>query len=176
MERLQIIFTTESPDIDEQSLPEESIQDYVLRLAESKARHIAAKYTDAIVIGSDQALECEGKILGKPGDHKMAKQQLTAMSSKTLSFFTGLCVINARTKNTQKEVVIYRVKFRNLKESEIEAYLLKEQPYNCAGSFMSEKLGVSLIERMEGDDPSALIGLPLISLCNMLRQQGVTLP
>ena len=176
LERLQINFTTESPDIDEQSMPAEPVYDFVLRLAETKASHIAAKSTHAIVIGSDQALECEGKILGKPGDHATAKRQLMAMSNKTLSFFTGLCVINTRTNNMQKDVIIYRVTFRNLKESEIESYLIKEQPYNCAGSFMSEKLGVSLIERMQGDDPTALIGLPLISLCKMLRHQGVKLP
>jgi septum formation protein len=176
LERLQINFTTESPDIDEQSIQGETVYDFVLRLAETKASHIAAKSSDAIVIGSDQALECEGKILGKPGDHATAKRQLMAMSNKTLSFFTGLCVINTRTNNMQKDVIIYQVTFRNLKESEIEAYLIKEQPYNCAGSFMSEKLGVSLVERMQGDDPTALIGLPLISLCKMLRHQGVKLP
>lgn len=98
------------------------------------------------------------------------------MSNKTLSFYTGLCVINSKSNSIDKDIVTYRVKFRELNESEIETYLHKEQPYNCAGSFMSEKLGVSLIEKMEGDDPSALIGLPLIRLCKMLRLQGIRLP
>jgi MAF protein len=157
-------------------LPCEAIQDYVIRLAESKAKHIAAKYPDVLVIGSDQALECDGEILGKPGNHEKAKQQLLSMSNKTLSFYTGLCVINSKSNSIDKDIVTYRVKFRELNESEIETYLHKEQPYNCAGSFMSEKLGVSLIEKMEGDDPSALIGLPLIRLCKMLRLQGIRLP
>ncbi len=157
-------------------MPCEAIQDYVIRLAESKAKHIAAKYPDVLVIGSDQALECDGEILGKPGNHEKAKQQLLSMSNKTLSFYTGLCVINSKSNSIDKDIVTYRVKFRELNESEIETYLHKEQPYNCAGSFMSEKLGVSLIEKMEGDDPSALIGLPLIRLCKMLRLQGIRLP
>jgi 7-methyl-GTP pyrophosphatase len=167
---------TESPDIDEQSLPRETIQDYVVRLAEAKAKHVAANHASAIVIGSDQALECEGRILGKPGNHDTAKQQLMTMSNKTLSFYTGLCIVNSMTNDIEKDVIIYRVSFRRLNESEIENYLCKEQPYNCAGSFMSEKLGVSLISKMEGDDPTALIGLPLIKLCEMLRQQGIKLP
>lgn len=157
-------------------MPCEAIQDYVIRLAESKAKHIAAKYPDVLVIGSDQALECDGEILGKPGNHEKAKQQLLSMSNKTLSFYTGLCVINSKSNSIDKDIVTYRVKFRELNESEIETYLHKEQPYNCAGSFMSEKLGVSLIEKMGGDDPSALIGLPLIRLCKMLRLQGIRLP
>ncbi|GJM06224.1 MAG: hypothetical protein DHS20C09_22200 [marine bacterium B5-7] len=166
----------ESPNIDERSIPGESIEDYVVRLAETKARHVAAKHSGSIVIGSDQALECEGKILGKPGSHENAKQQLMAMSNKTLSFYTGLCVINSSMDKLEKDAIIYRVSFRKLEEPEIEDYLHKEQPYNCAGSFMSEKLGVSLISKMEGEDPTALIGLPLIRLCEMLRNLGVKLP
>ena len=99
-----------------------------------------------------------------------------AMSNKSLSFYTGLCVVNTKTKMTEKDVIIYRVCFRDISETEIEDYLNKEQPYLCAGSFMSEKLGVSLLSRMEGDDPTALIGLPLIRLCEMLRRQGMKLP
>ncbi len=98
------------------------------------------------------------------------------MSNKSLSFYTGLCVVNTKTKITEKDVIIYRVLFRNLSEPEIEDYLIKEQPYQCAGSFMSEKLGISLLTKMEGDDPTALIGLPLIRLCEMLRNQGMKLP
>ena len=152
------------------------IEHYVSRLAETKAKHVATKYSNSIVIGSDQALECDGLILGKPGNHENAKQQLMSMSNKTLSFYTGLCVINSSTGKSEKDVIIYRVSFRKLGEQEIEEYLLKEQPYNCAGSFMSERLGVSLMSKMEGEDPTALIGLPLIRLCQILRNLGLKLP
>lgn len=176
LERLQLEFSTESPNVDEECLEGESIEHYVERLAEIKAGHVAKRHSHAIVIGSDQALECDGKILGKPGSHENAKEQLMAMSNKTLSFYTGLCVINSSTDISEKDVIIYRVSFRKLDEAEIEDYLLKEQPYNCAGSFMSERLGVSLMSKMEGEDPTALIGLPLIRLCQMLRNLGVKLP
>ncbi len=176
LQRLQLEFSTEAPNIDEQYIEGETIEDYVERLAETKAGHVAARHSNAIVIGSDQALECDGKILGKPGNHENAKEQLMAMSNKTLSFYTGLCVINSSTDKREKDVIIYRVSFRKLREQEIENYLLKEQPYDCAGSFMSEKLGVSLMSKMKGEDPTALIGLPLIRLCEMLRNQGIKLP
>lgn len=176
LERLQLEFSTESPNIDEECLEGESIEHYVARLAETKAKHVATKYSKSIVIGSDQALECDGMILGKPDSHENAKQQLMAMSNKTLSFYTGLCVIDASTDKSEIDVIIYRVSFRKLGEEEIEDYLLKEQPYNCAGSFMSERLGVSLMSKMEGEDPTALIGLPLIRLCQILRNLGVKLP
>lgn len=145
-------------------------------MAEEKATCIAASYPDAIIIGSDQSLECDGKILGKPENHENAKNQLKSMSGKSLVFYTGVCVLNSKTQISEKDVIFYRVEFRNLTESEIEDYLNKEQPYQCAGSFMSEKLGVSLLSKMEGDDPTALIGLPLIRLCEMLRNQGFKLP
>jgi 7-methyl-GTP pyrophosphatase len=176
LERLHIEFTSESPDIDEQHLQNESIDDYVIRLAERKVRAIASKYSEAIIIGSDQALECDSNILGKPGNHENARQQLKTMSGKTLTFYTGLCVLNTKNQILEKDVVKYCVSFRILSEDEIETYLNKEQPYQCAGSFMSEKLGISLLSKMEGDDPTALIGLPLIQLCQMLRNQGIKLP
>jgi len=176
LERLQLEFSTESPSIDEECLEGELIEHYVSRLAETKAKHVATKYSNSIVIGSDQALECDGLILGKPGNHENAKQQLMSMSNKTLSFYTGLCVINSSTGKSEKDVIVYRVSFRKLGEQEIEEYLLKEQPYNCAGSFMSERLGVSLMSKMEGEDPTALIGLPLIRLCQILRNLGLKLP
>lgn len=176
LERLNIEFTIESPDIDEQPIQDESIENYVIRLAEEKARGVAVSHSDSIIIGSDQALECNGKILGKPGNHENAKQQLMLMSGKSLVFYTGLCVFSTKTQLLEKEVIKYSVCFRNLTESEIEAYLNKEQPYDCAGSFMSEKLGISLLSKMEGDDPTALIGLPLIRLCQLLRNQGIKLP
>lgn len=145
-------------------------------MAEEKADQVALNHPNCIIIGSDQSLECDGKILGKPGDYKKAKQQLSQMSGKSLIFYTGLCVLNSSTKVLQKEIVPFRVCFRDLSETEIEHYLKKEQPYQCAGSFMSEKLGISLLSKMEGDDPTALIGLPLIRLCEMLRNEGIKLP
>ena len=176
LERLHVEFTTRSPDIDEQHYQDESINDYVVRLSIEKAKQVGSGYPDAIIIGSDQALECEGEILGKPENHDSAVQQLKHMSNKSLSFHTGLCVVNTKTKMIEKDVEIYRVCFRNLSELEIEHYLNREKPYQCAGSFMSEKLGISLLTKMEGDDPTALIGLPLIRLCEMLRNQGIKLP
>ena len=176
LERLNIEFTCESPNIDEQQKDSENIEDYVLRLAEEKAVHIGLKHENAIIIGSDQALECAGNILSKPGNHENAIKQLSSMSGKSLIFFTGLCVINTVTKEIQKDVIPFRVNFRELSEEEIEDYLQKEQPYQCAGSFMSEKLGISLLSGMEGSDPTALIGLPLIRLCEMLRNQGISIP
>jgi septum formation protein len=167
---------TESPNIDEQYINGESIENYVARLAEAKAKKVARKHFNSIVIGSDQALACDGKILGKPSDHENAKKQLMAMSNKTISFHTGLCVMNSSRDKSEKDVIIYRVCFRKLGEQEIEDYLLKEQPYSCVGSFMSERLGVSLMSKMEGNDPTALVGLPLIRLCQMLRNLGVKIP
>lgn len=141
-----------------------------------KAVHVAKNHPDSIIIGSDQSLECDGEILGKPGNYEKAKQQLTNMSGKSLIFYTGLCVLNGMTNKLQKDVIPYRVSFRGLNETEIERYLKKEEPYQCAGSFMSEKLGVSLLSKMEGSDPSALVGLPLIRLSQMLRNEGINVP
>jgi 7-methyl-GTP pyrophosphatase len=152
------------------------VENYVSRLAEEKATKVALSYPDAIIIGSDQSLQCDGEILGKPGNFEKAKQQLSSMSGKSLVFYTGLCVLNSSNNVIEKDVISYRVNFRDLTETEIESYLKKEQPYQCAGSFMSEKLGVSLIASMEGNDPTALIGLPLIRLCEMLRNKGVNIP
>lgn len=176
LERLHIEFSIESPDIDESQLDNESIDNYVIRLAEEKARRVALNHPNSLIIGSDQSVECNGKLLGKPGNHVKAKQQLTMMIGQSLTFHTGLCVLNTKTQTLDKDVIKYRVCFRDLSETEIENYLNKEQPYQCAGSFMSEKLGISLLSKMEGDDPTALIGLPLIRLCQMLRNQGINLP
>ena len=148
----------------------------VRRLSEEKARYIAETHQDALIIGSDQAAECSGTLLGKPGTRKIAEQQLMMMSGKSLVFHTGLCVFNSNTQKLETAVIDYSVTFRKLTENDINHYLDKEQPFNCAGSFKSEQLGISLVEKMEGDDPTSLIGLPLICLCQMLRQQGITLP
>lgn len=176
LERLAIDFQCDSPDCDETPVPGESPQAMVQRLAEAKARSVADRYPAALVIGSDQCAELDGKILGKPGGFDTAFEQLKNASGRTVRFHTGLCLINSENRDLQVEDVLFDVEFRNLGDGEITRYLEKEQPYNCAGSFKSEGLGITLFERLRGDDPTALIGLPLIALCRMLRNQGVELP
>ena len=176
LKRLDITFTTVSPEINERYFQDELISDYVLRLAKTKAESIVPKNNNSLIIAADQALQCDKKILGKPGNYNKAKEQLIFMSNRSLTFYTGLCLINTETKIIEEDVVSFRVDFRKLTESEIENYLVKEKPYDCVGSFKSEKLGISLLKIMNGDDPTALIGLPLIRLCKMLRNQGVDIP
>ena len=176
LKRLDITFTTVSPEINERYFQDELISDYVLRLAKTKAESIVSKNNNSLIIAADQALQCDKKILGKPGNYNKAKEQLIFMSNRSLTFYTGLCLINTETKIIEEDVISFRVDFRKLTESEIENYLVKEKPYDCAGSFKSEKLGISLLKKMNGDDPTALIGLPLIRLCKMLRNQGVDIP
>ena len=176
LKRLDITFTTISPEVNERYFQDELISDYVLRLAKTKAESIVSKNDNSLIIAADQALQCDKKILGKPGNYNKAKEQLIFMSNRSLTFYTGLCLINTETKIIEEDVVSFRVDFRKLTESEIENYLVKEKPYDCVGSFKSEKLGISLLKKMNGDDPTALIGLPLIRLCKMLRNQGVNIP
>lgn len=176
LKRLDITFTTVSPEVNERYFQDELISDYVLRLAKTKAESIVSKNDNTLIIAADQALQCDKKILGKPGNYNKAKEQLLFMSNRSLTFYTGLCLINTETKIIEEDVVSFRVDFRKLTESEIKNYLVKEKPYDCAGSFKSEKLGISLLKKMNGDDPTALIGLPLIRLCKMLRNQGVNIP
>lgn len=176
LKRLDITFTTISPEVNERYFQDELISDYVLRLAKTKAESIVSKNDSSLIIAADQALQCDKKILGKPGNYNKAKEQLIFMSNRSLTFYTGLCLINTETKIIEEDVVSFRVEFRKLTESEIENYLVKEKPYDCVGSFKSEKLGISLLKKMDGDDPTALIGLPLIRLCKMLRNQGVDIP
>ena len=176
LKRLDIAFTTVSPEVNERYFQDELISDYVLRLAKTKAESIVPKNNNSLIIAADQALQCDKKILGKPGNYNKAKEQLVFMSNRSLTFYTGLCLINTETKIIEEDVVSFRVDFRKLAESEIENYLVKEKPYDCVGSFKSEKLGISLLKKMNGDDPTALIGLPLIRLCKMLRNQGVDIP
>ena len=176
LKRLDITFTTISPEVNERYFQDELISDYVLRLAKTKAESIVPKNNNSLIIAADQALQCDKKILGKPGNYNKAKEQLIFMSNRSLTFYTGLCLINTETKIIEEDVVSFRVDFRKLTESEIENYLVKEKPYDCVGSFKSEKLGISLLKKMNGDDPTALIGLPLIRLCKMLRNQGVDIP
>ena len=173
LERLQIPFQTAAPDVDETPLSGESAKQTSLRLSREKAQAVAAHYPDALIIGSDQVALLDGQQMGKPLIHDNAVRQLRAMRGKTVIFYTALTLLNARSGEMQTEVAENRVSFRELSDEEIASYLHKEQPYHCAGSAKSEGLGIALINRMEGDDPNALIGLPLILLVDMLKKQGV---
>lgn len=173
LSKLSLPFETQAPEIDETPLPDETPEQLVERLSIAKAKAVAEKLSKGLVIGSDQVAVIDGKILGKPGDHDTAVKQLQNASGKTVTFLTGLCLYNAATHNMQVEVVPFNVEFRELTTEQIENYLQKEQPYNCAGSFKSEGLGITLFERLQGDDPNSLIGLPLIRLVRMLEAEGV---
>ena len=177
LERLQLPFSCFAPDVDETPKQDETALQLVVRLAERKARAVITSNvapSDVVIsIGSDQVALLEGDILGKPGDHGRAKSQLLRASGKPVLFLTGLCVFNATSGIAQVDVIPYTVVFRRLTEDQVERYLHKEQPYDCAGSFKSEGLGVALFEREMGDDPTALIGLPLIQLTTMLAAEGI---
>lgn len=174
LSRLQIPFTVQSPDIDETPLAGEAPEQTALRLAQAKARKIAEAYPAALIIGCDQVATLDGLQLGKPLTHDNAVKQLTLMRGRSVTFHSALCLYNASSQQMQAEVVPFTVTFRNLSDAQIENYLQKEQPYQCAGSAKSEGLGIAVIASMQGDDPNALIGLPLIRLIDMLAQQGVT--
>lgn len=171
--KLHLDFSWQSPEIDERPQAGESPGQLVARLAQEKALAIARHHSDALIIASDQVAVLDGRTLGKPGDHANAIKQLGDASGKEVRFLTSLALLNSASGRIQVEVVPFTVHFRNLSASEIENYLRKEQPYNCAGSFKSEGLGIALFERLEGDDPNTLIGLPLIQLVRMLRNEGI---
>ncbi len=173
LERLGLDFTTAAPDVDESRLAGESPQAMVRRLSEAKARAVAAQHPAALIIGSDQMAVCGDEVLGKPGSHDKAVAQLAHLSGQRVSFLTGLCLYDSAADRAQLDVIAFHVVFRALDADMIENYLRREQPYNCAGSFKSEGLGTALFERLEGDDPTALIGLPLIRLTRMLEREGV---
>jgi MAF protein len=175
LQRLTNRFETVSPQVDETRLQGESPEQLVARLAEAKARAAASKQEHALVIGSDQVAVLGEDILGKPGSHDKAMQQLRNCSGKSVTFLTGLCLYNTDTGTAHVEVVPFTVVFRNLTDARIDAYLKKEQPYNCAGSFKSEGLGSVLFEKLIGDDPTTLIGLPLIRLVRMLEDENYSL-
>jgi septum formation protein len=170
---LQIPFLSAAPDVDETPLEGESAEQTSWRLAQVKARVVAQRFPDALIIGSDQVALLDGQQLGKPMNHDNAVKQLRDMRGKTVTFYTALSLLNAANGEMQTDVAVTKVSFRDLSDDEIERYLLKEQPYHCAGSAKSEGLGIALISRIEGDDPNALIGLPLIKLVGMLEKQGV---
>lgn len=176
MERLGLEFTVDPPDIDEHTFTSESAEGHVLRLAREKSEIISKKYTNALIIGSDQIAVLNNQILTKPGDHVTAVKQLKNMSGQTVIFLTALSVINTGNSNRHLECVPCHVTFRKLKDNEIARYLKKDKPYDCAGSFKSEESGITLVEKMEGTDPTSLIGLPLIRLSHILRQEGIRLP
>lgn len=171
--KLGLPFDAMSPDIDEQALPGESASQLVLRLSEQKAQAIAIDNPNALIIGSDQVAVLEGEILGKPGNHTNAVQQLQAASGKTVQFLTGLALFNSKTGGMQSIVEPFEVSFKTLTFEQIDFYLKQETPYQCAGSFKSEGFGISLFSKLNGDDPNSLIGLPLIRLISMLQKQGI---
>jgi septum formation protein len=172
--RLMLPFEVVVPDVDETARPKESPQALVERLAIAKARVVAAKHADALVIGSDQVAVHNGEIVGKPHTYDRAVEQLKTASGRTVMLYTGLALMNSSSGRVQSEVVPFGVTFRTLTDQQIETYLRKEQPYHCAGSVKSEGLGVALLERFEGEDPATLIGLPLIRLIRMLENEGMT--
>ncbi|MBY0474094.1 MAG: Maf family nucleotide pyrophosphatase [Nitrosomonas sp.] len=173
LQRLQISFETSNPQINETPLIDELPEQTAARLAEAKARAVAKTYPQALIIGSDQVAALGDVRLGKPLNHANAVEQLRQTRGKEVVFHTAVCVLNSFTDKLQIRVIPYHVKFRQLSDQQIENYLLKEQPYQCAGSAKSEGLGIALIERMTGNDPSGLIGLPLITLIDMLTLEGV---
>lgn len=173
LQRLRLPFTTAKPEVDETPFSNEQAVALVQRLAHAKAQAVAKEHPQSWVIGSDQCAVLDHTIIGKPGDHAHAFAQLKAASGRCVSFHTGLCLMNQALGFVRTVEVPFSVHFRPLRDAEIEHYLHAEQPYDCAGSFKSEGLGVALFASMQGDDPTSLIGLPLIALCNLLREAGM---
>ena len=173
LEKLGIAFEWASPNVDETPLLKESPSQLAHRLAETKARHFASKFPNHLIIGSDQAVSFNDLTLGKPHTHTNATAQLKSFCNQEVTFVTGLCLLNPAVNRAQICVESYKVKFRRLTDTQIENYLIREKPYDCAGSFKAEGLGISLFDRLEGDDPNTLIGLPLIALTRMLINEGI---
>ncbi|EKN4697313.1 septum formation inhibitor Maf [Yersinia ruckeri] len=173
LEKLQLPFITASPDIDESPLPGESATDLVIRLAAAKASALGNQFPQHLIIGSDQVGVIDGNITGKPHHYDKAFKQLRQASGQCVTFYTGLAVLNSANGKINTQCETFKVYFRELTDKEIDGYLTLEQPWNCAGSFKCEGLGISLFERLEGRDPNTLIGLPLIALNHMLMAQGV---
>lgn len=176
LQRLNLPFDVAAPDVDETPLPSEAPRALALRLALAKALAVAQQHPDAVVIGSDQVADLDGEPLGKPGHHERAVQQLRQMRGQTVVFQTAVAVVCIAASFEQVDLAPVEVKFRELSDDEIERYLRAEQPYDCAGSAKSEGLGIALLDAIHSDDPTALIGLPLIRTCRMLRAAGLVLP
>ena len=173
LSRLNMPFEVAAPEVDETPQPGEAPRDLALRLALAKARAVAARHPEAVVIGSDQVADLAGKPLGKPGEHERAVQQLRQMRGQTVVFQTALAVVCEATGFTAEDLAPVEVRFRDLDDAEIEHYLRTETPYDCAGSARSESLGIALLSAIESDDPTALVGLPLIRTCRLLREAGL---
>lgn len=173
LERLRLPFGVERPEVDETPRAGEAPADLALRLSVEKARAVAARRPEAIVIGADQVADLDGEAIGKPGTHERAVEQLTRMSGRTVVFQTALAVVRRATGFERALLAPVRVRFRRLNAAEIERYLRLEEPYDCAGSAKSETLGIALLEAIESDDPTALVGLPLIRTAELLRQAGL---
>ncbi len=176
LQRLHLAFDVVSPHVDETPLPGETPAAIAQRLALAKAHAVAAQRPEAVVIGSDQVADLAGEPLGKPGTHERAVAQLRRMSGQTVLFQTAVAVVCAATGFERCELAVVRVVFRDLSDDEIERYLRIEQPYDCAGSAKSEGLGIALLDHIDNDDPTALVGLPLIRTARLLRQAGLRLP
>lgn len=173
LQKLGMEFSWASPAINETPHPGERPEQLVLRLAEQKATALATDFHDHLIIGSDQIATLDNRIIGKPHAHSVAVEQLKAFRNKEVVFLTSLCLHNSKTGRSQLCLDSYKVKFRNLSDTQIENYLRKEEPYDCAGSFKSESMGICLFESMEGKDPNTLVGLPLIELINLLANEGI---
>lgn len=176
LERLRVPFEVAAPDVDETPQATEAPAQLARRLALAKAWAVARKFPQAVVIGSDQVADLDGEPLGKPGDHARATHQLRRMRGKTVVFQTAVAVVCAASGFEQLDLAPVKVRFRDLSDEEIETYLLAEQPYDCAGSAKSEGLGIALLESIDNDDPTALVGLPLIRTCRMIRAAGIKVP
>lgn len=176
LKKLCIEFSIAAPDIDEQALPNESPVELVSRLAVEKSIAVSVHHPNALIIGSDQVASIDQQLLGKPGNRENAIDQLLTASGRCVTFYTGLCLLNSFSGRKQVRCETFRVHFRSLERHQIERYIDQEKPYSCAGSFKSEGLGISLFERLEGDDPNSLIGLPLIQLVRMLGNEGIQIP
>jgi MAF protein len=170
--QLSVEFRALNPDIDESPLPNEKPEALVRRLAAAKARAVVSRAPVALIIGSDQVAYHQGKVLGKPTDHADAVAQLLSFSGETITFFTGVALLNSITGSLQTNIVPYAVRFRTLTRKKIENYLVREQPYGCCGSLRADGLGIALLDRLRGEDPTALIGLPLTILTQMLENEG----
>ncbi|MEN5015950.1 nucleoside triphosphate pyrophosphatase [Erwinia sp. Eh17-17] len=171
--KLELPFITAAPEVDETPLDNEDATGLVVRLATAKAQALAPRYPDHLIIGSDQVCVVGGEICGKPHTEARARAQLRAASGHSVVFYTGLALYDSRDASLQVVCEPFSVDFRTLSDDEIAAYISKEQPLNCAGSFKSEGLGITLFDRLSGRDPNTLVGLPLIALCEMLRKAGV---
>ena len=173
LSRFKLPFDVFNPDIDETPHINEKAKEISYRLAREKTFKVAPHYANSLIIGSDQTASCQNQIIEKPNTHENAIKQLDFLSGKIVTFYTSLCLLNTKTQKVQECVVEFEVKYKELNQQIIETYLLKEQPYNCVGSVKSEGLGITLLEYIKGEDPTALIGLPLIKLSDMLQNEGM---